>query len=784
MSVSTTQINPKTEDATIYLDRMTSLELSLTNDGETITVNSGSNASILKIYLPDFFSPNDLNIMTIEKTDWEFASFIDESNINNCYLSLTYSGADYDWNIGEALIFTIERVYVLQTTKELPYDGGATQINFENFVNLSTFTPSIPEVNLTLDNPPAAQADLKAVLQVFLSYEGIIHVSSDADDLLNNTLYLNFENIGTDALSMSSQTNGTVEVSFVFGNTSGALTSLDNGWNINAEVDNQEGNDWIATNPDKSSTDPTWTLNPGDAEVIGTGKDANVIFRFNNIVSFVGNNNAYTSSAYTGNTQMIVSFSNFMKDEATPYDDATYVLDIKKLDTPRLRGLTSFYVDGIDATAAAAALRYKVANPQDEITVPVSWGMYYVEKVQIVANVSDQVLYTKTYDNEEPITTDGTDLTLSGMKYSDNVSITAQAFDGTGALLNSIEFTVYVESSYIQTQVAQELATIRQKISQLSQAMSGLLRFYCKSEKITYDINNVKNYPDTNTSNQVELVLWTHGVSYVQLFTNYSSPTIDSTSTDPSTDPPTDPPTNQIYCVDTTLEQNANTATVTLPILNTDPITIIAQAYDSSGNLLNTMECTVFVEIPYIDQKGTSYPTVQIGNLLWMTENLDWDSGNSGSFESYPANDTYAKDNKLGKLYSPYYAASYAQPGWRLPAPSNWQDLFDLYGSQSNGSCIKPDTYNAFLDKDGGASGLNIQLGGYYTYPKINDEASVGCYASSYLPGSSVNGTVVFNSSLRTTSISNTSGYGCVSVRFVREIPFVQIQKDDKEDNQ
>ena len=777
MSLSFTQVNSKTGDSTIYLDRMTSLDLSLINDGDTIEVVSGTNAAILTIFLPDFFSPSDINIMTIDQPDWTFARFVG-NNINNCYLSLTYTGSDFSWNNGDQLTFTIERVDVLSTIKTLPYSSRTT-INFENLSPLTT-----SNADLTLDNPPPLQgsADLKEVLQVFLSDQGRVYMSYENDEL-ENTLYLNFKNTGSDPLSNIG--GGQVTVEFVYGSTAGDLTTDDKGggdesaWNILGAPNGEQGSGWTVDNPDTSdsATSPSWTLNPTNTNtnVIGTGADANVSFSFSKIISFLD----------PGNTQMIVSFKNFKKDANTDYNDATYVLNIVKLETPPLRGLTNFYCD---------TLIYEISSPQDVISLDLVWSMYYVDQVVIMTDRSDyrpETFPSSSSSYSDTLYTDHQTIKLSGIYTTGPITISAQAFDGNGNYLNRIEFTVYVESSYIQTQAAQELAIIRQKISQLSQDMSGLLRFYCKSEKITYDINNVKS----SDSNQVELVLWTHGVSYVELFTNYLSPTIDSTSTDKfinaSTDKfinaPIDTPPTITHCVDTTLEQSANTATVTLPILNTDPITIIAKAYDSGHNLLNTMECTVFVEIPYIADKDTDpYPTVRIGNLLWMTKNLDWDSGDSNHCMSYPANDTYADDQNLGKLYNPYYAVNYAQPGWRLPAPSNWQDLFDLYGSQSNGSCIQPDTYNAFLGKDGGASGLNIQLGGYYSYSnsKINDEASVGCYASSYLPGSGLNSTAVFDGNLRNTSIPTTSGYSLVSVRFVTEIPFVQIQEDDQDDNQ
>ena len=158
-----------------------------------------------------------------------------------------------------------------------------------------------------------------------------------------------------------------------------------------------------------------------------------------------------------------------------------------------------------------------------------------------------------------------------------------------------------------------------------------------------------------------------------------------------------------------------------------------------------------------------------------MTENLDWDSGDSGNCFSYPANDNYAKDNKLGKIYYPnkllYPNPGYSgiQPGWRLPSPANWRNLIDVFGSD-------PYAYNALID--GGGSGLNLQLGGYYTYfddqpAGVRDEGEIGYYATADSTGNSNQTNAIFDNQygIKESSVSNLAEYiSFVSVRFVKDI--------------
>ncbi len=658
MSLTFTQINPETENATIYLDRMSSLVLTLTPDAD-ITVQSGSNASTFQIYMPGCFSPNDLNIMTIDKTDWKFSSYSDKNNINDCYLSLTYAGDDnYVWGNGDDFTFTIDRICILQSTKELPYTGS-TQITFENFENLSPFTPSYAD--LTLDNPPpaAGNAHLKEVLQVFLSNEGLIQVSKNTDDPLQNILYLNFKNIGDDSLPMG---GGQVKVEFVYGNTSGALTTQEDAWNINAAVANEEGNDWIVNNPDNTSANhPIWTLIPGESGIIGTGADANLIFAFSNIISFTP----------PGDTQMMVSFSGFMKDENTPYEDTTYVLNIHKLDSPKLRGLTSFY---------CLQSRYEVFNPTEEIEVDLVWSMYYVNQVKIMtdrSNTEQTVFPSTTTEYSKAISTDQQVFTISGISTSGPITITALAYDGNGDLLNKMECTVFVKSAYIPQIIMTQAPIIEENIDQRIAALQaafmtnfkGLVQFYA----------DVSTYLISGNSGHVPLTLYwkTYAASQIQIEHDFL-------------------PSNELAPIETgsTGFAQGEFPYTTPGIHDCLHLRFTAKAFDGGGQLINSMQHTIFVRVAkaFVDYTNTPYPTIVVGAQLWMAANY--------SYSHNGMDGVHRPGGSYGKYYNIDAALNNIPEGWRLPSRYEYKKLFSAFSTAE----MAPD----------GASGFNAELGGYY----------------------------------------------------------------------
>jgi uncharacterized protein (TIGR02145 family) len=130
------------------------------------------------------------------------------------------------------------------------------------------------------------------------------------------------------------------------------------------------------------------------------------------------------------------------------------------------------------------------------------------------------------------------------------------------------------------------------------------------------------------------------------------------------------------------------------------PVILTLQAYDNSDNYLNAMQYTVFINaLEFVDPRDNKvYSAVQIGNLVWMSQNLDYNAQGSSSF--YSNSSSY--EVPYGQLYPWSLATPPAGGGWRLPTQTDWQNLIAAAGSNPYAALIA-----------GGSSGFNAQLGGY-----------------------------------------------------------------------
>jgi uncharacterized protein (TIGR02145 family) len=92
------------------------------------------------------------------------------------------------------------------------------------------------------------------------------------------------------------------------------------------------------------------------------------------------------------------------------------------------------------------------------------------------------------------------------------------------------------------------------------------------------------------------------------------------------------------------------------------------------------------------------FPSVRIGDQIWMNFNWDYRTPKSWYFDNDSIN-----NKKYGRLYFYSNAVAAAPPGWHLPSIQEWQQLIDYYGGDAKAL--------PYL-LEGGSSGLNLLMGG------------------------------------------------------------------------
>jgi uncharacterized protein (TIGR02145 family) len=424
-------VNPANGEASIDVGVAASLKVTLTNNtGDRIGITAANPASTLTIYGDPgtLFTAAQFAAMTATLADW--TASVDP---NGPALVLT-AGKDQDWEDGTDLVLTLDGVI----STDAPGANGL-QINPVGLTGNVPFSLSAP---LMLKQPhKPGNASLTDVLQVNLDNQGLVYRSASGDPL-TNVLFLNIKNIAAEPIYRGKTAAGSpqVAVRFVYGSTAGALAPATNNggtipqgsaWNIRADP-KVVTIGWSATNPDVAGSDPApvWTLTPSTMAVLGTGDLANVTFTFSGIVSFTP----------VGHTQMYLLFTGFMQDETTRYDDHVFVLDIPKVDPPPTRGLVAF-----NAGSPLAETR----DPNATIPISLRWTMFNVAHVQLLASAPTVQPKVVRYPEPKPLGYDDLALSVPAVARSEPVFFSLQSFDGNGGFLNALQFTVYVQVSWV-----------------------------------------------------------------------------------------------------------------------------------------------------------------------------------------------------------------------------------------------------------------------------------------------------------------------------------------------
>jgi uncharacterized protein (TIGR02145 family) len=120
----------------------------------------------------------------------------------------------------------------------------------------------------------------------------------------------------------------------------------------------------------------------------------------------------------------------------------------------------------------------------------------------------------------------------------------------------------------------------------------------------------------------------------------------------------------------------------------------------------------------FIDTRdGQTYKTIEIGNHIWLANNLNYAASDSRCYNDAPANCT-----KYGRLYNLATAKTACPADWRLPIKEEWEALINVVGGSSTaGKHLKA--------KSGWAGGGNgedtygfaaLPGGGYYSNGNLN----------------------------------------------------------------
>lgn len=109
-----------------------------------------------------------------------------------------------------------------------------------------------------------------------------------------------------------------------------------------------------------------------------------------------------------------------------------------------------------------------------------------------------------------------------------------------------------------------------------------------------------------------------------------------------------------------------------------------------------------------IDPQGNEYLTVQVGEMIWLNENLNLET-EDGSF-CYDENSLEC--DTMGRLYTWEGAKKAAETieGWHLPSKAEWKDLLDHFGGDSLAFQNILNAENSFKPQ---AAGVRLSNGKY-----------------------------------------------------------------------
>ena len=142
---------------------------------------------------------------------------------------------------------------------------------------------------------------------------------------------------------------------------------------------------------------------------------------------------------------------------------------------------------------------------------------------------------------------------------------------------------------------------------------------------------------------------------------------------------------------------------------------LLGEIERKSKGLFSTIDLTPLLfpdDDKVMDKDGNVYKTVQIGNLIWMAENL-----NVKTKDSYCYGNNFENCRKYGRLYT-WKAAQKACPaGWHLPSQYEFESLFTIIG-KGDYSGIKLKSKSGWSENGNGLDvvGFSVLPAGYKSW--------------------------------------------------------------------
>jgi uncharacterized protein (TIGR02145 family) len=142
---------------------------------------------------------------------------------------------------------------------------------------------------------------------------------------------------------------------------------------------------------------------------------------------------------------------------------------------------------------------------------------------------------------------------------------------------------------------------------------------------------------------------------------------------------------------------------------------LLGEIERKSKGLFSTIDSTPLIfpdDDKVMDRDGNVYKTVQIGNLIWMAENL-----NVKTKDSYCYGNNFENCRKYGRLYT-WKAAQKACPsGWHLPSKYEFEALVTIIGGDDY-SGIKMKSKSGWKERGNGFDvvGLSMLPAGYKSW--------------------------------------------------------------------